>query len=120
MTFDKTKPKPAWLSAKPRNEGHARGLRYYNAIWDAQPAWANRKAINRIYTRAKRMRERGIEVHVDHIIPLNHPHICGLHVPANLRIMCSKQNRVKSNYSWPGKGQLSLFEPEDFELEYQL
>lgn len=39
----------------------------------------------------------GVAHQVDHIIPLNHPDVCGLHVPANLCILTANDNREKSN-----------------------
>lgn len=34
---------------------------------------------------------------VDHEIPLNHPRVCGLHVPWNFKIVPRRTNEVKNN-----------------------
>jgi 5-methylcytosine-specific restriction endonuclease McrA len=43
------------------------------------------------------MRKKGLNVEVDHIIPISHKDVCGLHVPWNLSIIPTKDNRVKTN-----------------------
>lgn len=59
-----------------------------------------RDSINNIYEAARKISEcSGVEVHVDHIIPLAAENVCGLHVPWNLQITsvsynCSKQNHL--------------------------
>ena len=40
---------------------------------------------------------KGAEYELDHVIPLSHPLVCGLHVPANLRVVKRTTNRKKSN-----------------------
>lgn len=64
----------------------------------ARPEWANRKAMRAFYREAKRLtRDTGVIHHVDHIYPISSPTICGLHVPANLRITTAALNLAKSN-----------------------
>jgi len=70
-----------------------------NAIkLEATPPWADHVAMRTVYKEAARLTgATGIRHEVDHIIPLRHPRICGLHIPANLQILTSDQNKRKSN-----------------------
>ena len=58
----------------------------------ATPAWIDHEEVAYIYRLAA---ERGLEV--DHIVPLNHHLVCGLHVQDNLRCIPKNLNRWKSN-----------------------
>ena len=65
----------------------------------ATPKWANKKLIDQLYTEAKRLTlETGVNHEVDHIIPVRHPMVCGLHVENNLRILPAGTNNKKSNF----------------------
>lgn len=68
---------------------------------DATPGWLTaeqKRQIRDIYMSARRIsKETGEPYVVDHIIPLRHPDVCGLHVPWNLRVMTREANLLKSN-----------------------
>jgi 5-methylcytosine-specific restriction endonuclease McrA len=80
--YRRTKPEVAREAGRLR----ARGLSH------ATPPWANKGAIKAIYAEA-----RTKNLQVDHIIPLRHPLICGLHVESNLQILTAMENRRKGN-----------------------
>jgi hypothetical protein len=77
----------------------AAGVRRRQAMkLSATPAWANSFFIVEAYRLAKlRTEVTGIKWEVDHIIPLRHPLVCGLHVEHNLRVIPMAQNRRKGN-----------------------
>jgi hypothetical protein len=58
----------------------------------AEPAWVDRSEIRAIYAEARR---QGLTV--DHIIPLRHKAVCGLHVPWNLQLLPHSINSSKRN-----------------------
>lgn len=62
----------------------------------ATPGWADRKKIRAIYDFASKHC-----YHVDHIVPLNSPLVCGLHCEANLRVLHPNVNIRKGNLHWP-------------------
>lgn len=65
---------------------------------NATPPWVDHLAIRAIYKEATRLTvATGIRHEVDHVIPLRHPRVCGLHIPVNLQILTSDENKRKSN-----------------------
>ena len=74
----------------------------------ATPPWADLEAIKNIYRLAAQAQAlTGVRMHVDHIIPLQHPLVCGLHVPSNLQILPGNFNEAKGNH-WPLPRHLRL------------
>lgn len=74
----------------------------------ATPPWADMVAIRAVYLAAERLTiDTGVEHHVDHIVPLAHPLVCGLHVHWNLKAIPAGPNMRKGNRF--GYEQLELF-----------
>lgn len=64
----------------------------------ATPQWANPLKIAAIYRQRDRLtKETGVEHQVDHIVPLTHPRVCGLHWEGNMQIITAEENQKKSN-----------------------
>jgi hypothetical protein len=71
--------------------------------------WADFNEIRAIYREADRLTGlTGVKHQVDHVIPLNHPRVCGLHVHFNLRAIPAGPNMSKNNHWCPE--QLELFD----------
>lgn len=69
---------------------------------NATPSWSDPKQVEEVYRRAKKVEAAcGTTMHVDHIVPLVHPLVCGLHCEANLRVLPAKKNLSKGNNYWP-------------------
>jgi len=67
----------------------------------ATPSWLSeqhKESIAQVYAECSTLsKETGEPHHVDHIVPLKNPTVCGLHVPWNLQILTKQENSVKSN-----------------------
>jgi 5-methylcytosine-specific restriction endonuclease McrA len=82
---------PDWL----RN--HCR-RRYIVSAVLASPPWINRKDFDAlVYKRDQLTRMYKIPHVLDHVVPLNHPKVCGLNVPWNIEVLPSHANARKSN-----------------------
>lgn len=88
-------------------EWYLRYYRKYNKkrkilVSEATPAWADLDEIMAVYSEAEKLSdETGTRYEVDHIVPLNSPLVCGLHVRVNLRIITKSENSSKGNRWWP-------------------
>lgn len=87
-----------WAKANPHKVA-AVNMRRYVAKRNASPKWADQRAIQAFYAEAARLTKvAGIRHEVDHIIPIRSATVCGLHVPANLQILTSLENKRKRNH----------------------
>lgn len=78
--------------------------------------WADFVEIRKVYAEADRLTlATGVKHNVDHIIPLRHPRVSGLHVHFNLRAIPAGPNMSKGNDWCPE--QMELFDgPEQLRL----
>ena len=91
----------AWHKNNPDKAAQHKA-RHRAALLTAAPAWANKKYVDIFYQLAKEEAKRvGVPVHVDHMVPLTHSLVCGLHVEYNLQLLVGKANISKGNRSWP-------------------
>jgi hypothetical protein len=63
----------------------------YSRQRDATPPWVSKKELRAVYANCP------AGYHVDHVHPLKHPRLCGLHVPWNLQYLEASDNLKKSN-----------------------
>lgn len=63
----------------------------------ATPPWGAVDQRAQIKARFDKAASHDTTHHTDHIIPLAHPDVCGLHVPWNLQVLTAADNLRKSN-----------------------
>lgn len=85
--------------AKVRKSGGAEvWAKYSRAI----PPWTTHRECREFWDLSQQQTAAtGVQHSVDHLVPLLHPMVCGLHCPANLRVVPLAHNIKKSNNWWP-------------------
>jgi actin-related protein len=89
-----------WKSSNKAKHNANCMLRYTKKL-QATPQWLDTDdlwVIEQAYELAQlREQTTGVKWHVDHIIPLQHSEVCGLHVPWNLQVITASENCSKRN-----------------------
>ena len=95
------KRKKRWRTAHPERKAAEQRQREAKKR-NATPKWANQFFIREAYALARlRTTVTGIKWQVDHIVPLRHPLVQGLHVENNLQVIPAGHNQSKGNRHWP-------------------
>lgn len=95
---------PAWIANSKR-------AGYITQVVLSTPDWVDRAALRALSkVAAERTSQTGVLHVLDHIVPMNHPRVCGLTVPWNLQVITWRANASKSNRWVPE--QMNLFETE--------
>ena len=62
------------------------------------PSWSETEEIKELYSWAAHLQKvTGIQMHVDHVIPLQGKHVSGLHCVDNLKVITAAENLRKGN-----------------------
>ena len=115
--FKKQYPKRVaqWYSKyynKTKPQAFARAAKRRAAMRNATVNWANNQYIKDLYANVneanKIFKDIGVKFHVDHIVPLTHDKVCGLHNEYNLQILTAEENLSKSNKYDPIKTDIGV------------
>lgn len=63
----------------------------------ARPRWADLQAMRAWYAAAEAIRAGGLDVTVDHIVPLRGENVCGLDWEGNYQLLSGAANSRKNN-----------------------
>lgn len=86
----------AWAQANP-GKCIAKASRRRAAVLQRTPPWADQYLIDGMYELAQVFRRIGMQIEVDHIVPLQGRKVSGFHVADNLQLIHSIENKSKSN-----------------------
>lgn len=90
-----------WALMNPERRAAIKARRRSSEM-QATPKWAHEEDFSDFYLVARMFRMyTGLRYEVDHIVPLQHDLVCGLHCEANLQVILLTENRSKSNRWWP-------------------
>lgn len=97
------KREAAKLSQRKRREAGLKRLeKAERRSQEANCPWADKSKTKQFYLEARKLtRETGIQHSVDHIHPLKHPLVCGLHNEFNLQVLTMADNVRKNNHFVP-------------------
>lgn len=71
------------------------------SILTSVPCWTNLDAVKGMYQLAQVFRRVGLNIHVDHIVPVQGKTVSGLHTENNLQLLIGSKNIGKGNRAWP-------------------
>lgn len=94
---------PKWLTNHVRAD-------YVRQVYLSTPSWADRSEMQWLnWCRRAWGEVTGVEHVLCHIVPLNHPHVCGLTVPWNLKLAPRAVNASEGNKWHPEQGGLFIW-----------
>lgn len=117
MAYRGVPKNPAWLDPDRDLSTASRTTKiaydYWQRIQTQTPPWHHTEVdkVSALYKRAE-----ALGMHVDHIVPLRSPIVCGLNCYANLQLLPPEVNLSKSNHMWPGHP----CEPQELPLDLPL
>jgi hypothetical protein len=93
-----------WVKDNPARD-NARNARKRAGKLKATPSWEDKRKTLWYYGESQRVTaETGIVHHVDHMVPLNHWSVRGLHWHMNFDVIPGAENSSKGNRRWSGVG----------------